>query len=244
MTVREKISQMQHPTFLPRADGEIPSYLQEWCNEEGIGMLLIRELNSVEAAANTMNIIQEYAEGSRLGVPVLVSMDSVHGLSYVSGSTVTPHNLALAATRDEELVTKLAEIAREEHLAVGVRMALSPDADLITDPRWGRNQECYSEDTDVVQSLIVAAVQALQGGSEQTEDSVIATVKHFPGSGGQTDGVDGTPLTIQEDSIDLHLAGFRAAIEAGVAAVMPYGYSTVPTWAATRWRIPRTSPPP
>lgn len=228
MTVREKISQMQHPTFLPRADGEIPSYLQEWCNEEGIGMLLIRELNSVEAAANTMNIIQEYAEGSRLGVPVLVSMDSVHGLSYVSGSTVTPHNLALAATRDEELVTKLAEIAREEHLTVGVRMALSPDADLITDPRWGRNQECYSEDTDVVQSLIVAAVQALQGGSELTEDSVIATVKHFPGSGGQTDGVDGTPLTIQEDSIDLHLAGFRAAIEAGVAAVMPYGYSTVP----------------
>lgn len=228
MTVREKISQMQHPTFLPRADGEIPSYLQEWCNEEGIGMLLIRELNSVEAAANTMNIIQEYAEGSRLGVPVLVSMDSVHGLSYVSGSTVTPHNLALAATRDEELVNKLAEIAREEHLAVGVRMALSPDADLITDPRWGRNQECYSEDTDVVQSLIVAAVQALQGGSELTEDSVIATVKHFPGSGGQTDGVDGTPLTIQEDSIDLHLAGFRAAIEAGVAAVMPYGYSTVP----------------
>lgn len=155
-------------------------------------------------------------------------MDSVHGLSYVSGSTVTPHNLALAATRDEELVTKLAEIAREEHLAVGVRMALSPDADLITDPRWGRNQECYSEDTDVVQSLIVAAVQALQGGSELTEDSVIATVKHFPGSGGQTDGVDGTPMTIQEDSIDLHLAGFRAAIEAGVAAVMPYGYSTVP----------------
>ena len=228
MTVREKISQMQHPTFLPRVDGEIPSYLQEWCNEEGIGMLLIRELNSVEAAANTMNIIQEYAEGSRLGVPVLVSMDSVHGLSYVSGSTVTPHNLALAATRDEELVTKLAEIAREEHLAVGVRMALSPDADLITDPRWGRNQECYSEDADVVQSLIVAAVQALQGGSELTEDSVIATVKHFPGSGGQTDGVDGTPLTIQEDSIDLHLAGFRAAIEAGVAAVMPYGYSTVP----------------
>ena len=228
MTVREKISQMQHPTFLPRTDGEIPSYLQEWCNEEGIGMLLIRELNSVEAAANTMNIIQEYAEGSRLGVPVLVSMDSVHGLSYVSGSTVTPHNLSLVATRDEELVTKLAEIAREEHLAVGVRMALSPDADLITDPRWGRNQECYSEDTDVVQSLIVAAVQALQGGSELTEDSVIATVKHFPGSGGQTDGVDGTPLTIQEDSIDLHLAGFRAAIEAGVAAVMPYGYSTVP----------------
>ena len=138
MTVREKIAQMQHPTFLPRADGEIPPYLQEWCNQESIGMLLIRELSSVEAAATTMNTIQEYAEGSRLGVPVLVSMDSVHGLSYVSGSTVTPHNLALAATRDEELVTRLAEIAREEHIAVGVRMTLSPEADIASEPRWGR----------------------------------------------------------------------------------------------------------
>ena len=78
MTLREKIAQMQHPTFLPRSDGKIPSYLSKWCETEGIGMLLIRELNSVEAAATTMNIIQEYAEGSRLGVPVLVSMDSVH----------------------------------------------------------------------------------------------------------------------------------------------------------------------
>ena len=95
MTVREKIAQMQHPTFLPRSDGKIPSYLEKWCNTEGIGMLLIRELNSVEAAATTMNTIQEYAEGSRLGVPVLVSMDSVHGLSYVTGATVTPHNLAV-----------------------------------------------------------------------------------------------------------------------------------------------------
>lgn len=113
-------------------------------------------------------------------------------------------------------------------MAVGVRMALSPDADLITDPRWGRNQECYSEDSEVVQSLITAAVTGLQGGSELTGESVMATVKHFPGAGAQTDGVDGTPLTIQEDSEELHLAGFKAAIEAGAAAVMPYGYSTVP----------------
>lgn len=100
--------------------------------------------------------------------------------------------------------------------------------DLITDPRWGRNQECYSEDTEVVQRLITAAVQALQGGAELSGDSVIATIKHFPGAGAQTGGVDGTPLTIQEDSLELHLAGFKAGIAAGAAAVMPYGYSTVP----------------
>lgn len=113
-------------------------------------------------------------------------------------------------------------------MAVGVRMALSPDADLITDPRWGRNQECYSEDVETVETMIAAAVKALQGENGLDEHSVMATVKHFPGAGAQTDGVDGSPLTISEGSIDLHLAGFKAAIEAGVAAVMPYGYSTVP----------------
>lgn len=200
MTVREKISQMQHPTFLPRADGEIPSYLQEWCNEEGIGMLLIRELNSVEAAANTMNIIQEYAEGSRLGVPVLVSMDSVHGLSYVSGSTVTPHNLALAATRDEELVNKLAEIAREEHLAVGVRMTLSPEADIASEPRWGRVMETFGEDPDLVTQMVTAQVVAFQNGADGlNEGSIVACMKHFPGAGPQMDGKDTSPIVSSED---------------------------------------------
>jgi len=160
MTLREKIAQMQHPTFLPRSDGKIPSYLQKWCNREGIGMLLIRELNSVEAAANSMNIIQEYAEGSRLGVPIPVSMDSVHGLSYVNGATVTPHNLGLAATGDMELVTKLAEIAREEHIAIGVRMTLSPEADIATEPRWGRVMETFGENPDVVTKMVKSQIVA------------------------------------------------------------------------------------
>ena len=64
-------------------------------------------------------------------------MDSVHGLSYVSGATVTGHNLALAATRDEDLVTRLAEIARDEHIAIGVRMTLSPEADIASEPPLG-----------------------------------------------------------------------------------------------------------
>ena len=67
-------------------------------------------------------------------MPIPVSMDSVHGLSYVNGATVTPHNLGLAVTGDMELVTKLAEIAREEHIAIGVRMTLSPEADIATEP--------------------------------------------------------------------------------------------------------------
>lgn len=222
MDVTQKASQMVHLTLVSKKDS--------WFNENNVGFALVYEyiFDSATEAAKRTNEIQELSESAPLGIPVIFSMDTEAGAAFVKDATFLPDEINQGTVNDPELVTRLNQVLKEEHLAVGVRMALSPDADLITDPRWGRNQECYSEDTDVVQSLIVAAVQALQGGSELTEDSVIATVKHFPGSGGQTDGVDGTPLTIQEDSIDLHLAGFRAAIEAGVAAVMPYGYSTVP----------------
>lgn len=223
MTVREKIAQMQHPTFLPREDGKIPSYLQKWCEREGIGMLLIRELNSVEAAATSMNVIQEYAEGSRLGVPVLVSMDSVHGLSYVTGATVTGHNLGLAATRDKELVTKLAEMARDEHLAIGVRMTLSPEADIASEPRWGRVMETFGEDPDLVTDMTVAQVVAFQNGAEGlNEGSIVACMKHFPGAGPQMEGKDTSPIISSEESLETHLKPYKAAIEAGVASIMPY----------------------
>ena len=223
MTVREKIAQMQHPTFLPRADGEIPPYLQEWCNQESIGMLLIRELSSVEAGATTMNTIQEYAEGSRLGVPVLVSMDSVHGLSYVSGSTVTPHNLALAATRDEELVTRLAEIAREEHIAVGVRMTLSPEADIASEPRWGRVMETFGEDPDLVTQMVTAQVVAFQNGADGLNSgSIVACMKHFPGAGPQMDGKDTSPIISSEETLQIHLKPYYSALEVNVASIMPY----------------------
>ena len=223
MTVREKIAQMQHPTYLPRDDGKIAPYLKKYCSDYGIGMLLIRELNSVETAATTMNTVQEYAEASRLGVPVLVSMDSVHGLSYVSGATVTGHNLGLAATRDEELVTKLAEMAREEHIAIGVRMTLSPESDIATEPRWGRVMETFGEDPDLVTSMVRAQIVAFQNGEDGVnKDGIVACIKHFPGAGPQMDGKDTSPIVADEESLQTHLMPYYAAIEVNVGSVMPY----------------------
>ena len=222
MDATQKACQMVHLTLVSKKDS--------WFAESNVGFALVYEyvFDSAYDAAVRTNEIQELSESSPLGIPVIFSMDTEAGAAYVKDATFLPDAISQGAVNDADLVRRLNEVLREELKAVGVRMALSPDADLITDPRWGRNQECYSEDTEVVQNLIVAAVEGLQGGNGLTKDSVIATVKHFPGSGGQTDGVDGTPLTIQEDSLELHLAGFKAAIEAGVAAVMPYGYSTVP----------------
>lgn len=222
MTAEQKAAQMVHLTLVSKKDS--------WFSGSNVGFALVYEYvfdSAADAAAKT-NEIQELSEASELGIPVIFSMDTEAGAAFISDATFLPDEINQGAANDAELVRKLNEVLKEELMATGIRMALSPDADLITDPRWGRNQECYSEDSEVVQSLIVAAVEGLQGGNELTSDSVMATVKHFPGAGAQTGGVDGTPLTIQEDTLQLHLAGFKAAIEAGIAAVMPYGYSTVP----------------
>ncbi len=248
MDAGQKAAQMVHLTLVTKKDS--------WFSKDNVGFALVYEYifemeepdeededeedeedededalvitsHAMNAAVKT-NEIQELSESSELGIPVLFSMDTEAGPAFVKSATFLPDEINLGAADDEALTAKYYEVLKEELMAIGVRMALSPDADLISDPRWGRNQECYSEDTDMVQKLIAIAVQSLQNGSELTKESVLACVKHFPGAGAQTGGVDGTPLTIQEDSLDLHLAGFRAAIDAGVAAVMPYGYSTVP----------------
>lgn len=243
MDADQKAAQMVHLTLVTKKDS--------WFSKDNVGFALVYEYifdvpeadeeddeeveeeasavtSSAMNAAVMTNEIQELSESSALGIPVIFSMDTEAGAAFVKDGTFLPDEINLGAANDEALTAQYYEVLKEELMAIGVRMALSPDADLITDPRWGRNQECYSEDTEVVQKLITVAVQTLQNGKELSTNSVLATVKHFPGAGAQTGGVDGTPLTISEDSMELHLAGFKAAIEAGIAAVMPYGYSTVP----------------
>ncbi len=223
MTVREKISQMQHPTFVPKSNGSIPNYLKKWTVDENVGFVLVRELPDVRNAAETMNQVQEWCESARLGIPIIVSMDSVHGTSYVTGATVTPHNLGLAATRDKELVSQLADIARQEHIAIGARMTLSPEADIASEPRWGRVMETFGEDPELVTEMIVAQIEGFQNGRDGLNaDAIIACIKHFPGAGPQMEGIDMAPIVSTEESLETHLMPYYAAIKANVASVMPY----------------------
>lgn len=223
MTLAEKVAQMQHPTFIPRPDGSAPAFLERWASEINVGFVLVRDLPSARVAAETMNQVQEWCEASRLGIPILVSMDSVHGTSYVNGALVHPHNLGLAATRDPDLVRRLTEATREEHLAIGVRMTLSPVADIGTEPRWGRVMETFGEDPDLVAEMVAVQVEAFQAGSELNSRSILTTPKHFPGSGPQMEGVDMAPIVASLETYDLyHLKPFIAAIKAGAGSVMPY----------------------
>lgn len=222
MTDAEKAAQMIHLTLV--------TLKESWFNDLNIGFALVYTYLSegTESAVEKTNQIQALSEESRLGIPTVLSMDSVIGASWVNGATILPDQITLAAAGDAEMVKELADIQRQEMKALGVRMSLSPVADIATDPRWGRVQECFGEDVDVATQMAVAAIEGLQNGNSLTAESVMACVKHFPGAGPQTSGVDGTPLVYDDESFDMHLSIFKAAIEAGAAAIMPYGYSTVP----------------
>lgn len=222
MTAEEKAAQMVHLTLV--------TLKEAWFTEQNVGFALAYTYLSegpLEAAKKT-NELQALSEQSRLGIPVIISMDSVIGASWVDGATILPDQITLAAAGDVQMVRELTEIQRKEMLAIGVRMSLSPVADIATDPRWGRAQECFGEDVDIATAMVVAAIEGLQKGNGLTNESIIACVKHFPGSGAQSAGVDGTPLVFDDESFQMHLGIFKAAIAAGAASIMPYGYSQVP----------------
>lgn len=218
----EKAAQMLHITLYSPQD--------QWFSEQNVGFALAYNYlhEGPREAAEAANRLQQLSESSRWGIPLIISMDSVMGASWVKGATLYPDQIGLGAVGDAELVRQLNDMQRKEMLAMGVRMSLSPIADLATEPRWGRFQECFGEDVDLVSDLVTAAIQGLQGGETLTKDSVMVSVKHFPGSGPQEGGWDGNPLVFDAESLQVHLKPFMVAIEAGAGSIMPYGYSEVP----------------
>lgn len=223
MSDKQKGAQMAHMTLV--------TLKESWFTDLDIGFALTYTYfgESKETAVDKMNYVQSLCEESELAIPVVFSMDSVIGASWINGATILPDAITLAATGDPALVQELTDMQRQEMLALGVRISLSPNADLATDPRWGRNQETYGEDPQMAGQMVKAAITGLQGGTEGiNENGLIACVKHFPGSGPQTGGVDGSPLVFDDETFPLHVGIFKAALEVNPGMVMPYGYSTVP----------------
>jgi beta-glucosidase len=179
------------------------------------------------------NAVQEMAEGTRLGIPVTISTDPRNGFvrnpaaSFgARGFSQWPEPLGLAATRDAKLVENAAGIMRQEYLAVGIRVALSPMADLATEPRWARISGTFGEDADLASEMVAAYIRGFQG---QTlgQDSVACMTKHFPGGGPQRDGLDphfenGREQVYPGGMREYHLKPFEAAFRAGTSQIMPY----------------------
>ena len=180
------------------------------------------------------NRIQELAAGTRLGIPVTLSTDPRHSFTDNPGTASRagafsqwPEPIGLAALRDADTVRRFADTVRREYVAVGLRVALHPQLDLATEPRWSRSSGTFGEDAELAARLGVAYLEGLRGGDELGPDSVSAMVKHFPGGGPQKDGEDphfpyGKEQIYPGGRFDYHLEPFRAAIAAGVTQVMPY----------------------
>jgi len=163
--------------------------------------------------------------GGGQAIPVIWGCDAVHGHTNVLGATVFPHNIALGATRDLELIRRIGQATAVEMRVTGLDWNFAPTVAVVRDDRWGRTYEGYSEDPEIVRQCAGAMVRGLQGdvGSAGFLDErhVIATAKHFLGDGGTLGGKDrGDNISSEEELRDIHAAGYVGALEAGVQTVM------------------------
>lgn len=158
-------------------------------------------------------------------IPLLFGIDAVHGQSNIIGATLFPHNIGLGATRNPGLLRQIGGITALETRVTGMEWTFAPTVAVPQDDRWGRTYEGYSESPDVVASYAAAMVEGLQGrvGTPEFLDGrhVIASVKHFLGDGGTTDGKDQGDTRISEsDLVRIHAAGYPPAIAAGAQTAM------------------------
>jgi len=252
MTLEEKAGLMVSPTLPMGANGTVNEDTRALPGNPFGGssgqagttdLILARHIrqfiNRVNTTPRTMvtwlNAVQELAERSRLGIPAFfvtnprnhLGSASVMGIDEAGSSfSQWPGTLGLAATRDAALVEEFSRIAAQEYVSVGIRGAYHPQADLATEPRWGRISGTLGEDATVASDLLRAMVRGFQGRALGPA-SVALIVKHFPGGGPGEGGQDshfeyGKFDVYPGGQFDYHVRPFKAAIDAGAAAIMPY----------------------
>jgi len=202
--------------------------IQRWMNHFNLW-----EIPGARATAAWNNRLQQFAEQkSRLGIPVTIASDPrnhfTHNVFSMAANEFSQwcETLGFAALNDPDLVERFANLVRKEYLAVGIRVALHPQIDLATEPRWPRISGTFGEDAHITARLVKAYIAGFQGAALGAQ-SVACMTKHFPGGGPQSEGLD-PHFAFQKGQVypghnfDYHLIPFEAAFEAGTAAIMPY----------------------
>jgi len=168
-----------------------------------------------------VNEYQSWALKTRLKIPLLYGIDAVHGHNNIDGAVIFPHNIALGATHNPDLVAKASHITALEVAGTGIRWGFSPCIAVAQDERWGRTYESYGDSPELVAKLGAAAVQGMQGDKLSDPTSVLACAKHFLGDGGTQGGVDqGNDVCDEATLRKLYLPPYAAAIKAGVGSIM------------------------
>lgn len=205
MTLEEKLGQMNQ--------------LSPWDFDELAGKVRKGEVGSILNYTDSalVNKIQRVAvEESRLGIPLLVSRDVIHGYK-----TIFPIPLGQAATFNPQIVERGARVAAVEASADGIRWTFAPMIDISRDPRWGRIAESCGEDPYLTSVMGTAMIKGFQGSSLNSPTSMAACAKHFVAYGASEGGKDYNSTFVPERVLrNMYLPPFKAAVDAGCATFM------------------------
>lgn len=243
MSIPEKVGTMSEGSRVGSgtADGTIPDNVKAAIVEKFQRYALIRVgQRTAQELAVYLNNVQELAETQPWGIPVTITADPIHGFGMstnantgaqtVNASSVVspwPYPLGLGAINDPVVTRQYGDVVREEFRAMGFTWQLGPMADLATEPRWARVQNTFGVNAFAVAMHTRECIAGFQGvGVGGLPVGIAATMKHFPGAGPNEDGMDshsyaGRYNVYPGGYFEYHQIPFQAAIDVGVAAVMP-----------------------
>ena len=234
MTLKEKVGQLNQRLYgfrIYERDGENVTFTEEFREEVekmgGLGVLYgfyradpwaDKDENTgitIGLSGKAYNALQKYVlDHSRLGIPVMMSSECPHGHQALGGGLL-PVNLAAGATFDPEALKEGYEACGRQLKSGHVELALMSALDVLRDPRWGRSEECYSEDPYLSSRMAAAAVTGMQS------EGVSCVAKHFCGQGETTGGVNASAARIGEQELrEIHFPAMQACCDAGVDGVM------------------------
>ena len=238
MTLEEKVGQLGvfadmvrpfAPDVNPEANVRNAAQVLEQVRAGRVGCLF----NGV-GAAQGREIQRVAVEESRLGIPVALAADVIHGMR-----TVFPIPLGEAASFEPALAERTARATAVEATAAGIHWTYAPAVDIARDQRWGRGAESAGEDVVLGCAFAAARVRGFQGPDLAAADSLLATPKHFAGYGAVAAGMEYAQVDIAPQTLhDVHLPPFRAALAAGARALMSAfnDINGVPA-SANRWLL-------
>jgi len=229
MTLEEKVGQMTQLTLEMLAGGKDqafqidPAKLEKAIARYGVGSILnvYDQAFTVDKWQDVIRQIQEAANKTRLKIPIIYGIDSIHGATYIQGSTLFPQEIGMAATWNPELMKRASEFTAIETRAAGIPWSFSPVLDIGRNPVWPRFWETFGEDPHLATVLGVAFVRGLEGEDVSSQNHVAASLKHYMGYSFPLNGRDRTPAWIPEHYLRQYfLPTFAGAVHAGARTVM------------------------
>ena len=230
MTLEEKVGQMTQLALAMVISGKDQdakidqAKLEKAIVKYGVGSILnvSDQALPVDKWRDFIGQMQDTAtKKTRLGIPIIYGIDSIHGANFVQGATLFPQEIGMAATWNPELMKRAAEIAAIETRAAGIPWSFSPVLDLGRTPLWPRFWETFGEDPYLAKVMGVAFVRGLEGTDVSSQTQVAASLKHYMGYSFPLTGRDRTPAWIPENYLrEYFLPTFDAAVKAGARTIM------------------------